>query len=439
MMKMQLQFRLAPGMQFLPSPQQLIQYYLHRKLAGEELLPEVIVTKDLYGNNAVSPWELLEGCTKNEELYYFTLVKKKNGGKNIDRVTKDGTWKMDNTKPVMDSNKNVIGYCTTLTLKVDENKFNKNHIAKHWKWIMHEYSMKDGNNGKEYWVVSGIKRGSSTTTNNNEDDEELSKPTSLKRSSLDEFNDIDDLSNKNMKRPCVSGSPHMVASSLQPPASSKRSLEIIDVYKDAMKKDNNSLKVISECATTMPQITLEDEGFILLQQHDQQPHQPQSQAGNDNYLLSMANEVELAPTSYEDSVPWSIEPSIDPTTLEELSNYVEDIEETSELAGFLEMLLTDDELPETKEEEPTHSATSYQDIQPQQCADMNTPETTSMSDIWEGLMDIVDIPDECWPSSTLYTTPLSTGDSEMQLIYDESVGLATEDFSWFSPLLQQSV
>ncbi|PIA34065.1 hypothetical protein AQUCO_03900162v1 [Aquilegia coerulea] len=121
---------LPPGYLFRPSPQELIQYYLYKKLVGEEILPEVIVNKDLYGSNAVAPWELLEGCSKDEELYYFTLVKKKHGGKNIERVTKDGKWKMDNNKPVQDFDGKVIGYKTTLTLIVDENKFDKTHVAK---------------------------------------------------------------------------------------------------------------------------------------------------------------------------------------------------------------------------------------------------------------------------------------------------------------------
>ncbi|KAF5205607.1 hypothetical protein FRX31_004807, partial [Thalictrum thalictroides] len=117
---------------------------------------------------------------------------KKYGGKNIDRVTKDGSWKMEKPKPVKDdSNNKVIGYLTTLTFKLDQNKFEENHIAKQWKWIMHEYSLKDANCGNEYWVVCGIKRGSRICGN-----KESSQPTSLKRSFHEMYDHVDEACNE---------------------------------------------------------------------------------------------------------------------------------------------------------------------------------------------------------------------------------------------------
>ncbi|KAF5203179.1 Nac domain-containing protein 83-like isoform x2 [Thalictrum thalictroides] len=183
--------QLPPGFRFRPTPEILINFYLHKKIFQEELpVPEVILNKDLYGSNSISPWELLQGSS--EELYCFTLVKKKYGGKNIDRVTKDGSWKMEKPKPVKDdSNNKVIGYLTTLTFKLDQNKFEENHIAKQWKWIMHEYSLKDANCGNEYWVVCGIKRGSRICGN-----KESSQPTSLKRSFHEMYDHVDEACNE---------------------------------------------------------------------------------------------------------------------------------------------------------------------------------------------------------------------------------------------------
>ncbi|KAF5207899.1 Nac domain containing protein [Thalictrum thalictroides] len=294
--------QLPPGFRFRPTPEILINFYLHHKIVKEELppVPEVILTKDLYGSNSISPWELLQGCS--EEFYYFTLVKKKYGGKNIDRVTKDGSWSMDHTKPVKDdSNNKVIGYLTTLTFKLDQNKFEENHIAKQWKWIMHEYSLKDANCGNEYWVVCGIKRGSKIS-----DDKESSQPvTSLKRSFHEMYDHVDDLSDNNIKPLCVSeATPHMVA-------------------------------------TGMPQ----DEGFLILQ--------------NDQQQLQTCNEGELALTSYDEnySMPWTQPSMIDDTSMPASNPDTLD-DEYSDI-NVEALMLQIDECPETEEGEATYNIFRY--------------------------------------------------------------------------------
>ncbi|PIA30338.1 hypothetical protein AQUCO_05600045v1 [Aquilegia coerulea] len=139
--------RIPPGFRFCPSDQQLLKFYLRRKLTGEAL-PGVIPEKVFYGENAEKPSLLFDGRSE-EYLYFFTEVSKKfsNSDSNkMERTNRDGTWKIQANDPVFDvppNNKTVIGYNRHLKFVFKDQKEEKYYKGKDISFIMHEFTLKN--------------------------------------------------------------------------------------------------------------------------------------------------------------------------------------------------------------------------------------------------------------------------------------------------------
>jgi len=103
--------RFSPGFRFDPTGEQLISYYLARKVHGR-LTPEetdmIKVCNILYGEGARPPWEIfkLAGHKGGDDALYFftTLIKKtrKSGARRMSRTvgTDGGTWHGDGVEEV---------------------------------------------------------------------------------------------------------------------------------------------------------------------------------------------------------------------------------------------------------------------------------------------------------------------------------------------------
>ncbi|PIA30415.1 hypothetical protein AQUCO_05600099v1 [Aquilegia coerulea] len=140
--------RIPPGFRFCPSDQQLLKFYLRRKLTGEPL-PGVIPEKVFYGENAEKPSLLFDGRSE-EYLYFFTEVSKKfsNSDSNkMERTNRDGTWKIQGNHQVIDdvppNNKTVIGYNRHLKFVFKDQKEKKYYKDKDISFIMHEFTLKN--------------------------------------------------------------------------------------------------------------------------------------------------------------------------------------------------------------------------------------------------------------------------------------------------------
>ncbi|XP_038982599.1 NAC domain-containing protein 37-like isoform X2 [Phoenix dactylifera] len=142
-----------PGFRFHPTDEELVGYYLKKKVASQKIDLDVIKEIDLY---RIEPWDLQEWCQigyeEQSEWYFFSHKDKKYPtGTRTNRATMAGFWKATGRdKAVHDKNK-LIGMRKTLV-------FYKGRAPNGQKsdWIIHEYRLESEENGppqEEGWVV----------------------------------------------------------------------------------------------------------------------------------------------------------------------------------------------------------------------------------------------------------------------------------------------
>ncbi|CAN6698739.1 unnamed protein product [Malus baccata var. baccata] len=142
-----------PGFRFHPTDEELVGYYLRKKVASQKIDLDVIRDIDLY---RIEPWDLQERCRigyeEQNEWYFFSHKDKKYPtGTRTNRATMAGFWKATGRdKSVYDKVK-LIGMRKTLV-------FYKGRAPNGQKsdWIMHEYRLESDENGppqEEGWVV----------------------------------------------------------------------------------------------------------------------------------------------------------------------------------------------------------------------------------------------------------------------------------------------
>ncbi|XP_044493236.1 NAC domain-containing protein 37-like [Mangifera indica] len=142
-----------PGFRFHPTDEELVGYYLRKKVASQKIDLDVIRDIDLY---RIEPWDLQERCRigyeEQNEWYFFSHKDKKYPtGTRTNRATLAGFWKATGRdKAVYDKSK-LIGLRKTLV-------FYKGRAPNGQKtdWIMHEYRLESDENGppqEEGWVV----------------------------------------------------------------------------------------------------------------------------------------------------------------------------------------------------------------------------------------------------------------------------------------------
>ncbi|CAI9754223.1 unnamed protein product [Fraxinus pennsylvanica] len=142
-----------PGFRFHPTDEELVGYYLRKKVASQKIDLEVIRDIDLY---RIEPWDLQDKCRigyeEQNEWYFFSHKDKKYPtGTRTNRATIAGFWKATGRdKAVYDKTK-LIGMRKTLV-------FYKGRAPNGQKsdWIMHEYRLESEENGPPQakgWVV----------------------------------------------------------------------------------------------------------------------------------------------------------------------------------------------------------------------------------------------------------------------------------------------
>ncbi|KAK8996307.1 hypothetical protein V6N11_076547 [Hibiscus sabdariffa] len=133
-----------PGFRFHPTDEELVGYYLRKKVASKKIDLDVIRDIDLY---RIEPWDLQERCRigyeEQNEWYFFSHKDKKYPtGTRTNRATMAGFWKATGRdKAVYDKSK-LIGMRKTLV-------FYKGRAPTGQKtdWIMHEYRLESDDNG----------------------------------------------------------------------------------------------------------------------------------------------------------------------------------------------------------------------------------------------------------------------------------------------------
>ncbi|KAM0934735.1 putative transcription factor NAM family [Dioscorea sansibarensis] len=132
--------RVPPGFRFHPTEEELLNYYLRKKVAAEKVDLDVIRDIDL---NKLEPWDIQEKCkigsTPQNDWYFFSHKDKKYPtGTRTNRATAAGFWKATGRDKVIYTSFKRIGMRKTLV-------FYKGRAPHGQKsdWIMHEYRLDD--------------------------------------------------------------------------------------------------------------------------------------------------------------------------------------------------------------------------------------------------------------------------------------------------------
>ncbi|KAK1311526.1 NAC domain-containing protein 7 [Acorus calamus] len=105
-----------PGFRFHPTEEELVGYYLARKIASQKFDLEVIADVDLY---RIEPWDLQDRCKfgseEQNEYYFFSHKDKKYPtGTRTNRATAAGFWKATGRDKAVLSKFKLIGMRKTL-------------------------------------------------------------------------------------------------------------------------------------------------------------------------------------------------------------------------------------------------------------------------------------------------------------------------------------
>ncbi|XP_031503275.1 protein BEARSKIN2-like [Nymphaea colorata] len=145
-----------PGFRFHPTDEELLHYYLKKKVSFQKFDLEVIREVDL---NKMEPWDLQERCrigsTPQNEWYFFSHKDKKYPtGSRTNRATNAGFWKATGRDKCIRNSYKKIGMRKTLV-------FYKGRAPHGQKtdWIMHEYRLEENDDvqgSEEGWVVCRV-------------------------------------------------------------------------------------------------------------------------------------------------------------------------------------------------------------------------------------------------------------------------------------------
>ncbi|RDX74471.1 NAC domain-containing protein 30, partial [Mucuna pruriens] len=133
-----------PGFRFHPTEEELVGYYLKRKINSLKIDLDVIVEIDLY---KMEPWDIQDRCKlgyeQQNEWYFFSHKDKKYPtGTRTNRATAAGFWKATGRDKAVMSKNRIIGMRKTLV-------FYKGRAPNGRKtdWIMHEYRHQTSEHG----------------------------------------------------------------------------------------------------------------------------------------------------------------------------------------------------------------------------------------------------------------------------------------------------
>ncbi|KDP45862.1 hypothetical protein JCGZ_15306 [Jatropha curcas] len=160
---------LPPGFRFHPTDEELITYYLLKKVLDSNFTGRAIAEVDL---NKCEPWELPDKAKMGEkEWYFFSLRDRKYPtGLRTNRATEAGYWKATGKDREIYSSKTcaLVGMKKTLV-------FYRGRAPKGEKsnWVMHEYRLEGkfayhflSRSSKDEWVISRVFQKSGGATSN---------------------------------------------------------------------------------------------------------------------------------------------------------------------------------------------------------------------------------------------------------------------------------
>ncbi|GLJ49084.1 hypothetical protein SUGI_1035500 [Cryptomeria japonica] len=126
---------LPQGYRFRPTEEELIEYYLKKRIASERIDMDLIRDINLY---KIEPWDLQEIYGEESREWYVFNKNNKKGGR-INRCTAGGRWRDTGHEKEIHSNSDhdLIGRRKTLVFRHK----GRSHNAQISEWVMHEYRL----------------------------------------------------------------------------------------------------------------------------------------------------------------------------------------------------------------------------------------------------------------------------------------------------------
>ncbi|KAF5197854.1 Nac domain [Thalictrum thalictroides] len=130
---------LAPGFRFHPTDEELVIYYLKRKVCGKPFRVDAISVIDIY---KLEPWDLPDRSrlkSRDLEWYFFSALDKKYGnGWRTNRATEQGYWKTTGKDRSVRRGEKTVGMKKTLVFHIGRAPH-----GERTNWVMHEYRLVD--------------------------------------------------------------------------------------------------------------------------------------------------------------------------------------------------------------------------------------------------------------------------------------------------------
>ncbi|GMP68553.1 hypothetical protein CsSME_00028137 [Camellia sinensis var. sinensis] len=130
---------LAPGFRFHPTDEELVRYYLKRKVCRKPFRFEAISDIDVYKSE---PWDLPGKSrlkSRDLEWYFFSVLDKKYGnGSRTNRATGRGYWKTTGKDRPVHHKSRTVGMKKTLVYHSG-----RAPRGDRTNWVMHEYRLVD--------------------------------------------------------------------------------------------------------------------------------------------------------------------------------------------------------------------------------------------------------------------------------------------------------
>ncbi|PRQ16553.1 putative transcription factor NAM family [Rosa chinensis] len=189
-----MQENLPPGFRFHPTDEELITYYLGRKVSDVSFTSQAVAVVDL---NKCEPWDLPGKASMGEkEWYFFNLRDRKYPtGLRTNRATEAGYWKTTGKDKEILRQGVLVGMKKTLV-------FYRGRAPRGEKtnWVMHEYRLENkhhpfkSSTSKEEWVVCrvfqksiALKKPQQITSSSPQSVDSLGETNSM----INEFGDVE--------------------------------------------------------------------------------------------------------------------------------------------------------------------------------------------------------------------------------------------------------
>ncbi|XP_066350723.1 NAC domain-containing protein 13-like isoform X2 [Miscanthus floridulus] len=128
---------LAPGFRFHPTDEELVSYYLKRKVLGRPLKVDAIAEVDLY---KLEPWDLPARSrlrSRDSQWYFFSRLDRKHANRaRTNRATSGGYWKTTGKDREVRHGPRVVGMKKTLVFHAG-----RAPKGERTNWVMHEYRL----------------------------------------------------------------------------------------------------------------------------------------------------------------------------------------------------------------------------------------------------------------------------------------------------------